>query len=158
MQTAPKGTYAGMLHCAGGILKNEGPLAFYKVCLFCHFLFTNFDLILLVIRELWRHCWGLVSACPFNLVLWNMRSEYLQVRTLLQVEGVRAVKHSLVNSFLFPVFLLVFRTELFLVLLNISVFVSHMINRVFPLAILIFSRLANPIKHESTVQWAMGCH
>lgn len=23
-----------MLHCAGGILKNEGPLAFYKVCRF----------------------------------------------------------------------------------------------------------------------------
>ena len=34
MQTAPKGTYAGMMHCAKGILKNEGPLAFYKVCLF----------------------------------------------------------------------------------------------------------------------------
>lgn len=34
MQTAPKGTYNGMLHCAGGILKNEGPLAFYKVLLF----------------------------------------------------------------------------------------------------------------------------
>lgn len=31
MQTAPKGTYRGMLDCAGGILKNEGPLAFYKV-------------------------------------------------------------------------------------------------------------------------------
>ena len=31
MQTSPKGTYSGMLHCAGGILKNEGPLAFYKV-------------------------------------------------------------------------------------------------------------------------------
>ena len=31
MQTAPQGTYSGMLHCAGGILKNEGPLAFYKV-------------------------------------------------------------------------------------------------------------------------------
>lgn len=30
MQTAPKGTYKGMLDCAGGILKNEGPLAFYK--------------------------------------------------------------------------------------------------------------------------------
>ncbi|KAF8743903.1 hypothetical protein AX14_013960 [Amanita brunnescens Koide BX004] len=30
MQTAPKGTYKGMFHCAGGILKNEGPLAFYK--------------------------------------------------------------------------------------------------------------------------------
>ncbi|KAL0956926.1 hypothetical protein HGRIS_003030 [Hohenbuehelia grisea] len=30
MQTAPKGTYTGMMHCAGGILKNEGPLAFYK--------------------------------------------------------------------------------------------------------------------------------
>ncbi|KAF8635985.1 hypothetical protein AX15_000149 [Amanita polypyramis BW_CC] len=30
MQTAPKGTYSGMLHCAGGILKHEGPLAFYK--------------------------------------------------------------------------------------------------------------------------------
>ncbi|KAI0081981.1 mitochondrial carrier [Panus rudis PR-1116 ss-1] len=30
MQTAPKGTYSGMLDCAGGILKNEGPLAFYK--------------------------------------------------------------------------------------------------------------------------------
>ncbi|KAJ7581560.1 mitochondrial carrier [Mycena floridula] len=30
MQTAPAGTYNGMLHCAGGILKNEGPLAFYK--------------------------------------------------------------------------------------------------------------------------------
>ncbi|KAI0339946.1 mitochondrial carrier [Trametopsis cervina] len=30
MQTAPKGTYSGMVHCAGGILKNEGPLAFYK--------------------------------------------------------------------------------------------------------------------------------
>lgn len=30
MQTAPKGTYNGMMHCAGGILKNEGPLAFYK--------------------------------------------------------------------------------------------------------------------------------
>jgi hypothetical protein len=158
MQTAPKGTYVGMLHCAGGILKNEGPLAFYKVWMFCHFLFANFELILLVIRELWRHCWELVSACPFSLVLWNMRSEYLQVRTLLQVEGVRAVKHSLVNNSLYPVFLLVFRTELFLVLLNISVFVSHMI-KIFPLTILIFSpRLANPIKHESTVQWAMGCH
>jgi len=32
MQTAPPGTYTGMLQCAGGILKNEGPLAFYKVC------------------------------------------------------------------------------------------------------------------------------
>lgn len=31
MQTAPKGTYKGMLDCAGGILKREGPLAFYKV-------------------------------------------------------------------------------------------------------------------------------
>ncbi|KAF9010608.1 mitochondrial carrier domain-containing protein [Cyathus striatus] len=30
MQTAPKGTYSGMVHCAGGIFKNEGPLAFYK--------------------------------------------------------------------------------------------------------------------------------
>ncbi|KAF5385976.1 hypothetical protein D9615_002271 [Tricholomella constricta] len=30
MQTAPKGTYKGMMDCAGGILKNEGPLAFYK--------------------------------------------------------------------------------------------------------------------------------
>ncbi|KAG6328158.1 hypothetical protein ID866_10932, partial [Astraeus odoratus] len=30
MQTSPKGTYKGMLHCAAGILKNEGPLAFYK--------------------------------------------------------------------------------------------------------------------------------
>ncbi|KIM31398.1 hypothetical protein M408DRAFT_258752 [Serendipita vermifera MAFF 305830] len=30
MQTAPAGTYTGMLQCAGGILKNEGPLAFYK--------------------------------------------------------------------------------------------------------------------------------
>lgn len=30
MQTAPKGTYRGMVDCAGGILKNEGPLAFYK--------------------------------------------------------------------------------------------------------------------------------
>ncbi len=36
MQTAPKGTYSGMLHCAGGILKNEGPLAFYKVCVEKH--------------------------------------------------------------------------------------------------------------------------
>ena len=31
MQTSAKGTYTGMLQCAGGILKNEGPLAFYKV-------------------------------------------------------------------------------------------------------------------------------
>lgn len=31
MQTAPKGTYTGMVQCATGILKNEGPLAFYKV-------------------------------------------------------------------------------------------------------------------------------
>ena len=31
MQTAPAGTYKGMLDCATGILKNEGPLAFYKV-------------------------------------------------------------------------------------------------------------------------------
>ncbi|KAJ3576777.1 hypothetical protein NP233_g191 [Leucocoprinus birnbaumii] len=30
MQTSAKGTYSGMMHCAGGILKNEGPLAFYK--------------------------------------------------------------------------------------------------------------------------------
>jgi len=30
MQTSAKGTYRGMLDCAGGILKNEGPLAFYK--------------------------------------------------------------------------------------------------------------------------------
>lgn len=31
MQTAPAGTYTGMVQCAGGILKNEGPFAFYKV-------------------------------------------------------------------------------------------------------------------------------
>jgi len=30
MQTASPGTYSGMVQCAGGILKNEGPLAFYK--------------------------------------------------------------------------------------------------------------------------------
>jgi len=30
MQTSAKGTYSGMMQCAGGILKNEGPLAFYK--------------------------------------------------------------------------------------------------------------------------------
>lgn len=30
MQTAPAGTYAGMLDCAGRILTREGPLAFYK--------------------------------------------------------------------------------------------------------------------------------
>jgi len=30
MQTAPKGTYTGMVQCATGIFKNEGPLAFYK--------------------------------------------------------------------------------------------------------------------------------
>ncbi|TFK25211.1 mitochondrial carrier with solute carrier repeats [Coprinopsis marcescibilis] len=30
MQTSAKGTYKGMFDCAGGILKNEGPLAFYK--------------------------------------------------------------------------------------------------------------------------------
>lgn len=30
MQTAPQGTYSGMVHCASGILKNEGPFAFYK--------------------------------------------------------------------------------------------------------------------------------
>ncbi|KAF8268631.1 mitochondrial carrier [Lactarius quietus] len=30
MQTSAKGTYSGMLDCAGGILRNEGPLAFYK--------------------------------------------------------------------------------------------------------------------------------
>jgi hypothetical protein len=33
MQTAPAGTYSGVLHCAGGILKGEGPLAFYKASL-----------------------------------------------------------------------------------------------------------------------------
>lgn len=37
MQTSAKGTYRGMLDCAGGILKNEGPLAFYKV----HFEFVK---------------------------------------------------------------------------------------------------------------------
>ncbi|KDN44470.1 hypothetical protein RSAG8_05517, partial [Rhizoctonia solani AG-8 WAC10335] len=30
MQTAPPGTYKGMIDCATGILKNEGPLSFYK--------------------------------------------------------------------------------------------------------------------------------
>jgi len=30
MQTSSKGTYTGMMHCATGILRNEGPLAFYK--------------------------------------------------------------------------------------------------------------------------------
>lgn len=30
MQTAPAGTYAGMLDCAGRLLTREGPLAFYK--------------------------------------------------------------------------------------------------------------------------------
>ncbi|ELU39294.1 carrier protein [Rhizoctonia solani AG-1 IA] len=30
MQTAPPGTYKGMVDCATGILKNEGPLSFYK--------------------------------------------------------------------------------------------------------------------------------
>lgn len=30
MQTAPAGTYAGMVDCAGRILTREGPLAFYK--------------------------------------------------------------------------------------------------------------------------------
>jgi solute carrier family 25 (mitochondrial carnitine/acylcarnitine transporter), member 20/29 len=38
MQTSAKGTYSGMLHCAGGILKNEGPLAFYKVSINIHVL------------------------------------------------------------------------------------------------------------------------
>lgn len=33
MQTAPSGTYKGMIGCAGDIIKNEGPLAFYKVVL-----------------------------------------------------------------------------------------------------------------------------
>lgn len=50
MQTSAKGTYTGMLHCAGGILKNEGPLAFYKVrtlrpiySIFTKILPGNFD-------------------------------------------------------------------------------------------------------------------
>ncbi|EUC58747.1 carrier Ymc1 protein [Rhizoctonia solani AG-3 Rhs1AP] len=30
MQTASPGTYKGMIDCASGILKNEGPLSFYK--------------------------------------------------------------------------------------------------------------------------------
>ncbi|CAE6406972.1 unnamed protein product [Rhizoctonia solani] len=30
MQTSPPGTYKGMIDCATGILKNEGPLSFYK--------------------------------------------------------------------------------------------------------------------------------
>ncbi|KAH8796886.1 mitochondrial carrier [Flagelloscypha sp. PMI_526] len=30
MQSAPAGTYSGMLQCATGIFRNEGPLAFYK--------------------------------------------------------------------------------------------------------------------------------
>ncbi|EIN11461.1 mitochondrial carrier [Punctularia strigosozonata HHB-11173 SS5] len=30
MQTSAKGTYTGMMDCAGQIFKNEGPLAFYK--------------------------------------------------------------------------------------------------------------------------------
>jgi len=38
MQTSPAGTYSGMLHCAGGILKNEGPFAFYKASLVVSFL------------------------------------------------------------------------------------------------------------------------
>lgn len=37
MQTSAKGTYTGMLDCAGGILKHEGPLAFYKVGFFLQF-------------------------------------------------------------------------------------------------------------------------
>lgn len=45
MQTAPKGTYKGMVDCAGGILKNEGPLAFYKVSAMneAHRLLLNFE-------------------------------------------------------------------------------------------------------------------
>lgn len=39
MQTSPPGTYSGMVHCAGGILKNEGPLAFYKAS--CPFLISS---------------------------------------------------------------------------------------------------------------------
>jgi hypothetical protein len=31
MQTAPPGTYASMMSCVTGVIKNEGPLAFYKV-------------------------------------------------------------------------------------------------------------------------------
>lgn len=46
MQTSAKGTYSGMLHCAGGILKNEGPLAFYKVMLLS--LFTVVSHIILL--------------------------------------------------------------------------------------------------------------
>ena len=45
MQTSPAGTYSGMLHCAGGILKNEGPLAFYKVKLICNTTFMFLDYI-----------------------------------------------------------------------------------------------------------------
>lgn len=47
MQTAPKGTYNGMVHCAGGILKNEGPLAFYKVS---YNVFSNYMLVLICLQ------------------------------------------------------------------------------------------------------------
>lgn len=52
MQTSAQGTYSGMLDCAGGILRNEGPLAFYKVR--THFSrFIVFDKA--ITRELWLH-------------------------------------------------------------------------------------------------------
>lgn len=34
LQTAQKGTYTGLVDCASQIFKSEGPLGFYRVCLY----------------------------------------------------------------------------------------------------------------------------
>ena len=66
MQTASKGTYKGMLHCAGGILKNEGPLAFYKVRL----IMSRVRLMLRCLPRVRRHvrhkCGGVLTAVAGN--------------------------------------------------------------------------------------------
>jgi hypothetical protein len=80
MQTSAKGTYSGMLHCAGGILKNEGPLAFCKVMLLIlyavlsHILLGHVNTI------------AVVSVSQYNLEYSNMQSGYLQLRILLEVK------------------------------------------------------------------------
>src|ERR1700733_15756965 len=99
MQTAPPGTYSGAIHCTTGILRHEGPLAFYKVCRTEHcpglhgFEFTNSGHS----REHSRRCLVLVFASPFNLELWKLRNDSSKGK-MQPVEAVDQARNSLALS------------------------------------------------------------
>ena len=98
MQTAPAGTYKGMLDCAGGILKNEGPLAFYKVWCAPRFPDTSCGLTTApahffpVRRAPSHHCSASGSACRSSSARSSIQNATLRPKMFSMAGEVRTAR------------------------------------------------------------------